>query len=57
MAERQILLNPVNVGRCQNRRPSQRPPPFWTLALAQVAPAGPAKEDLPVGSYFETFGY
>ena len=57
MAGRQVLFNPINVGGSQNRDPSQRTPAFGALALAQMAPAGSTKQDLPVGGYLETFGY
>ena len=48
MAERQTLRDTVNVGRPEDLRLSQRPPPFRTFALEQVAPAAPRNNTLPV---------
>jgi len=51
----QVLFNAINVSRSQNRDPSQRPPSFGALALAQMAPACPVEHNLPVGGYLESF--
>src|SRR5436190_1221921 len=56
MAERQILFDPINVGRPKNRRLSQRPATFGTFALQQMASACSVEQNLPAGGYLEAFG-
>jgi hypothetical protein len=57
MVERQILCDAVNVGWCENRRPSQRAAPLGAFALKQMAPACPVKQYFPVSGDLETFRY
>jgi len=57
VAERQILFDPINVGRSENRRLSQGSPPLGTLALKQVAPPGSSMHDFAAGRNLETLGH
>jgi hypothetical protein len=57
VAERQILFNPINVGRSEDRGFSQRAPPFRRLALQQMTPARTAKYDFAGARDLETLGY
>ena len=57
MAERQTLRDTVNVGRPEDLRLSQRPPPFRAFPLEQMAPARAAEQHFAGPSYLETFAY
>ena len=55
MAERQTLRDTINVGRPEDLRFSQRPSPFRTFALEQMAPAGAPEQHFTGAGYLETF--
>lgn len=55
MAERQTLRDAINVGRSEVPRFAQRPPPFCTFALEQMAPAGAPEQHFAGAGYLETF--
>ena len=57
MTERQILLDTINVGWAQGGCFSQGTAAFGILALKQMAPASPVKQDLARSGYLETFGH
>jgi|SRR5579871_6375605 len=57
VAERQTLRDTVNVGRPENLRFSQRPPPFGAFPLEQMTPPGAPEQDFPGTGYLETFAY
>jgi len=57
MAERQILLNSINVGCANQLRIAQAPPTFWILALQQMPPAGSASDDFASASDLEPFAH
>ena len=57
MAERQVLRDAINVGRPEDVRFSQRPPPFRTLPLKQMALARPAEQHFAGAGYLETFAH
>lgn len=57
MAERQVLFDTVNVGGVDERRFAQRPSPFGTLALKQMAPAGASAHHFASAGYLETFDH
>jgi hypothetical protein len=57
VAEWQILFDPINVGRSDERRLSQRPAAFGILALKQMTSARAPAHNFAIGGYFETFGH
>jgi len=57
MAERQILLDAIEVGRAEKRCLSQSPPAFGIFVLKQVAPARTSEQDLAGRGYFEALGH
>jgi len=57
MAERQILFDAINVGWPEDTGFSQRPSPFRTFALEQMAPAGASEQHFAGAGYLETFGH
>ena len=57
MAEREVLLDAVNVRWSEERGLSQRPAAFGAFALKQVAPASSSEQDFAARGYFETFGH
>jgi hypothetical protein len=57
VAEWQVLFDTVNVGCSEELCLSQRPAPFGTLALKQMASAGAAEQDFAGAGYFETFDH
>ena len=57
MAERQILLDAINVGRSDEHGLSQSPAASGVFGLEQMAPASASAEDFPAGGYLKTFGH
>jgi len=57
MAERQILLNSINVGCAKHLHIAQAAPTFWILALQQMPPAGSASQDFAGASNLEPFAH
>ncbi len=57
MAERQILLNSINVGCVKHLRVAQAPTTFWILALEQMPSAGASSRDFAGASDLEPFGH
>jgi len=56
-AEGQILFDTINVGWPEAPGLAQRPSPFGTFALKQMASAGASVQHFAVGGNFETFGH
>ena len=57
MAERQILLDSINIGCAKHLRIAQASPTFWILALQQVTSAGSASDDFAGASNLEPFAH
>ena len=57
MAERQILLDTINIGCSQGGCLSQGTAALGILALKQMAPASAVEQDLARSGYLETFGH
>ena len=57
MAERQTLCDTVNVGRPEDLRLPQRPPPFRAFPLEQMAPARAPEQHFASAGYLEAFAY
>ena len=57
MAERQILLDTINVGWSEERRFSQRSAAFGAFTLKQMPFASAVEQDLAGTSYLEPFGH
>jgi hypothetical protein len=57
VAEWQILFNTIKVGGSDQHRFAQRPSPFGTLALKQMAPARASAEHFSGPGYLESFDH
>jgi hypothetical protein len=57
VAEGQVLHDPINIRRCEDRALAQGAAALGALALKQMAPAGSVKNHLSAGGDFEPFGY
>jgi hypothetical protein len=57
MAERQVLLDSINVGCANHLRIAQASPAFWILALQQMPSAGASSRDFAGASYLEPFAH
>jgi hypothetical protein len=55
MAERQILLNPIDVSGAEDLRIAQASAAFWILALQQMASARAAARDFAAAGDFKAF--
>jgi len=57
MAERQVLLDSINVGCANHLRIAQASPTFWILALQQMPSAGASSRDFAGASNLEPFAH
>ena len=57
VAERQVLLNSINVGCAKHLRIAQASPAFWILALQQMPSAGASSRDFAGASDLEPFAH
>ena len=57
MAERQVLLDSINIGCANQLRIAQASPPFWILALQQMPFAGASSRDFAGASDLEPFAH
>src|SRR6266550_6353386 len=57
VAEREVLLDAVNIGFVDQVRTAQAAAAFRAFGLAEVAPAGAMAEDLAAGGDFEPFAH
>ena len=57
MAERQVLLNSINIGCAEHLRIAQASPTFWILALQQMPSAGASSRDFAGASNLEPFAH
>jgi hypothetical protein len=57
VAERQVLLNPINVGWVKHLGVAQASPAFWILALEQMTSAGTSSSNFASAGDLEAFAH